>query len=53
MVDADIKSYFDTIPHDLLMDRIREKVSDGKILSLIELLPKAGDHGGHEVLEPY
>jgi RNA-directed DNA polymerase len=37
VVDADIKSYFDTIPHDALMDCIREKVSDGKILHLIEL----------------
>jgi len=37
VVDADVKNYFDTIPHDLLMDRIREKVSDGKVLNLIEL----------------
>jgi len=36
VVDADVKSYFDTIPHNLLMDRIREKVSDGKVLNLIE-----------------
>ena len=36
VVDADVKSYFDTIPHDLLMDRMREKVSDGEILNLIE-----------------
>ena len=40
VVDADIKSYFDTIPHKLLMDRIREKVSDGKILDLLELFLK-------------
>jgi RNA-directed DNA polymerase len=40
VVDADVKSYFDTIPHDLLMDRIRKKVSDGKILNLIELFLK-------------
>jgi len=40
VVDADVKSYFDSIPHDLLMDRIREKVSDGKILNLIELFLK-------------
>ena len=39
-VDADVKSYFDTIPHDLLLDRIREKVSDGKILNLLELFLK-------------
>jgi len=37
VVDADVKSYFDTIPHDPLMSRVREKVSDGKLLRLIEL----------------
>jgi len=40
VVDADVKSYFDTIPHNLLMDHIGEKVSDGKILDLIELFLK-------------
>ena len=40
VVDADVKSYFDTIPHNLLMDRIRKKVSDGKILNLIGLFLK-------------
>ena len=40
VVDADIKSYFDTIPHKALLDCIREKVSDGKILHLIELFLK-------------
>jgi len=37
VVDADLKSYFDTIPHDQLMDRIEEKISDGRVLSLIEM----------------
>ena len=36
MVDADIQSYFDTIPHDRLMEQVRLKVADGKALSLIE-----------------
>jgi len=40
VLDADVKSYFDTIPHGLLMERIRERVSDGKILHLIELFLK-------------
>ena len=40
VVDADVKSYFDTIPHDLLMERIKEKVSDGMVLRLIELFLK-------------
>ena len=36
VVDADLKSYFDTIPHEALMTLIRAKVSDGRILRLIE-----------------
>lgn len=36
VVDADLKSYFDTIPHDRLMEDVRRKVSDGRILALIE-----------------
>jgi RNA-directed DNA polymerase len=36
VVDADLKSYFDTIPHSTLMGRVREKVADGKVLRLLE-----------------
>jgi len=36
VVDADLKSYFDTIPHDRLMARVEEKISDGATLALIE-----------------
>lgn len=36
VVDADLKSYFDTIPKDQLMGRVREKVSDGTVLELVE-----------------
>jgi RNA-directed DNA polymerase len=36
VVDADLKSYFDTIPHDQLMERVREKVSDGRVLELLQ-----------------
>ena len=37
VVDADVKSYFDSIPHDLLMGRLKERISDGKVLHLIAL----------------
>jgi RNA-directed DNA polymerase len=35
VVDADLQSYFDTIPHDRLVARIEDKVSDGRVLDLI------------------
>jgi RNA-directed DNA polymerase len=36
VVDADLKSYFDTIPHSALKQRVAEKVSDGKVLQLVD-----------------
>jgi RNA-directed DNA polymerase len=36
VVDADLKGYFDSIPHDRLMARIEEQVSDGRVLELLE-----------------
>jgi RNA-directed DNA polymerase len=42
VVDADLKSYFDTISHGKLMERVREKIGDGRVLKLIEMLLKAG-----------
>jgi RNA-directed DNA polymerase len=35
VVDADLKSYFDTIPHSALMARVKEKVTDGQVLGLL------------------
>src|SRR5207245_2702867 len=42
VVDADLKSYFDTIPQDRLVDLIRRKVADGRVLALIEAFLKEG-----------
>ena len=36
VVDADLASYFDTIPHAALMARVGERISDGRLLELIE-----------------
>ena len=36
VVDADLKGYFDTIPHGPLMDRVQAKVADGRVLRLVE-----------------
>ena len=36
VVDADLKSYFDTIPKDRLLALVAGKVADGRILALVE-----------------
>ena len=35
VVDADLKGYFDSIPHEPLMERVEERLSDGRILDLL------------------
>ena len=42
VVDADLKSYFDTIPHDRLMEKVKERIADGRVLELIKSFLKAG-----------
>jgi len=36
VVDADIKGYFDSIPHEQLMNKVGEHISDGRVLNLVE-----------------
>jgi retron-type reverse transcriptase len=42
IVDLDLKAYFDTIDHDCLMDKLRKRISDKRILHLIRQWLKAG-----------
>ncbi|NJO33368.1 MAG: group II intron reverse transcriptase/maturase [Rhodospirillales bacterium] len=42
VVDTDLQSYFDTIPHDRLMALVRGSISDGRVLALIEGFLKQG-----------
>jgi RNA-directed DNA polymerase len=42
IVDVDVKGYFDSIPHKGLLDLLREKISDGRVLTLIEAFLKQG-----------
>jgi RNA-directed DNA polymerase len=41
VVDADLASYFDTIPHEPLMERVGERIADGGVLKLIGSFLKA------------
>ena len=35
VVDADLKSYFDMIPRERLLEQVQRKISDGRVLNLI------------------
>ena len=51
-VDADLSSYFDTIPHHELRRGVARRVSDGPMLALIkawlEMAVEEGDGSGHK-----
>jgi RNA-directed DNA polymerase len=42
VVDADLKSYFDTIPQGRLLAQVASKVSDGRVLDLVQAFLKQG-----------
>lgn len=40
VLDADLKAYFDSIPHERLMEDVKCRIADGRVLELIELFLK-------------
>jgi RNA-directed DNA polymerase len=42
VVDADLASYFDTIPHDKMLEAVAKKVTDSRVLKLVEAMLKQG-----------
>jgi RNA-directed DNA polymerase len=36
VVDADLQSYFDTIPHDALLAKVGKRIADGRVMGLVE-----------------
>jgi len=52
VVDADLKSYFDMIPKDRLMSRVRERVSDSRVLGLVEQFLEQGVMDGLSAWTP-
>ncbi|OGV50238.1 MAG: group II intron reverse transcriptase/maturase [Lentisphaerae bacterium GWF2_44_16] len=52
IVDVDLKSYFDTIDHDILMELLRKRISDARILYLVKEWLKAGIMEKGEITKP-
>ncbi len=48
VVDANLKRYFDSIPHAALMECLKTKIADGRVLSLIESFLQARIMDGTE-----
>jgi RNA-directed DNA polymerase len=52
VADVDLKSYFDSIPREALMERVEEKVTDGRILELVKAYLHQGVMDGVKEWEP-
>lgn len=52
VVDADIKAFFDSIDHDVVMSRLRARIADGRVLDLFEAFLVAGVMENGEVTVP-
>ena len=50
-MDVDIKGYFDSIPHDRLMELVERRIADGRVLGMIEGFLKEGVMEGMESWE--
>lgn len=45
-IDLDLKAYFDTVRHDILLEKIAARVSDKKVLRLVKLILKTSGKRG-------
>ena len=46
VIDVDLKSYFDTIKHDILLSKIAKRIMDDKVMHLLKLILKANGREG-------
>ena len=45
IVDADLKDFFGSVDHEKLLTLVAQQVADGRVLSLIKAMLKAGSYG--------
>jgi len=46
VIDLDLKAYFDNVRHDILLNKVAERVNDDKVMRLLKLILKAGGKRG-------
>ncbi|MEO6454964.1 MAG: group II intron reverse transcriptase/maturase [Ginsengibacter sp.] len=46
VIDLDLKSYFDTVKHHILLDKVAKRIADDKIMRLLKQMLKAGGKEG-------
>ena len=46
VIDLDLKAYFDNVRHDILLNKVAERVDDDKVMRLMKLILKAGGKRG-------
>jgi len=53
VIDVDLSKYFDTIRHDILLEKIAQRVCDPQVMHLIKLILKAGGKIGVPMGGPF
>lgn len=46
VIDVDLKAYFDTVRHDILLRKVAARVDDDRVMRLLKLILKAGGKRG-------
>jgi RNA-directed DNA polymerase len=46
VIDLDLKAYFDHVRHDILLNKVAERVNDDKVMRLLKLILKASGKRG-------
>jgi RNA-directed DNA polymerase len=46
VIDLDLKSYFDTVRHDILLNKVAKRIDDDKVMRLLKLILKASGKKG-------
>jgi hypothetical protein len=42
VLDADMRGFFDNLPHQVILQAVRDRVADGKVLDLLERFLRCG-----------